>query len=75
MAEVDCGLYVKKQTANENQVIFRHATASHWFQQVQQQAEGHCAQYGKKAIMKSSDCDLVNPYYGYKECLTIYDCQ
>jgi hypothetical protein len=63
------GLYVKTQAANENQFIARHATG--WFDQAQQQATENCAKYNKKALMAGTDCNLINPIYGGKECMTI----
>lgn len=67
------GLYVKTQVANENQYVARHATG--WFEKAGDQATENCSKYNKKAIMSNTDCNLFNPIYGGKECMTIWNCQ
>lgn len=65
--------FVRPQVASENQYIARHASG--WFAKAQEEAEYNCQQYNKKAIMDSTDCNLINPIYGAKECLSIWNCQ
>ncbi|MDA8114979.1 MAG: hypothetical protein M0Z43_09685 [Acidithiobacillus sp.] len=65
--------FVRVQAANEDQFIAKHGMA--WLGQAGEQATENCEKYNKRAIMMNSNCDLYNPYYGGKECMTIWNCK
>jgi len=46
------GTQVTRQMANDRQIVFRHCDEG--FAEAQIQADAHCGQYGKKAIVKNT---------------------
>jgi len=74
------GMFCKPVVKSSDQIVFKHGSASNWFEQAYQEAQAHCAQYGKKAKLNNTDCTMgqgkaslySNPGLN---CVSIFDCE